>query len=342
MCHLQQLHEQFQEEGLAILGFNCSDDKQIAIEFLAENGATFPTILDASDEATKVGFQDYRISGVPVNYIIDQEGKVVDAWYGYQEGHARALAALKKASGELAEAIEQLQAATAVQSAPEVLFAAERLFKAIRSADYEHDWAGTEDWRRFPADDVDYSVYHSRLDWVRWVCKKFKANPIADVRLGEVFPGSEGNPTVHFELVLEDGEVWQGDLPFRWDPKEEQWTGWRGLDWHLQHERNLLELTKRMGIVPDLSEVGQGLPPKVDVIPGSPAEKAGLRSGDRIVALNDQKIERLEDMPAIWGKLKLFNGLRLTVDRDGKQVELKLFDFIRGLLESSDQGTTSE
>jgi hypothetical protein len=37
------------------------------------------------------------MSGVPLNYIIDAQGKVVDAWYGYQEGHPRALAALKKA-----------------------------------------------------------------------------------------------------------------------------------------------------------------------------------------------------------------------------------------------------
>jgi hypothetical protein len=34
---------------------------------------------------------------VPLNYVIDREGKVVDAWYGYEKGHKRALAALEKA-----------------------------------------------------------------------------------------------------------------------------------------------------------------------------------------------------------------------------------------------------
>jgi len=84
-----------------MLGFNASDDKQIALDFMRENGATFPTILDSSDAATKVMFQDYRGSGVPLNYIIDRDGNVVDAWYGYEAGHARAIAALKKMGVDL-------------------------------------------------------------------------------------------------------------------------------------------------------------------------------------------------------------------------------------------------
>jgi hypothetical protein len=43
------------------------------------------------------------MSGVPLNYIIDAQGKVVDTWYGYQEGHPRALAALKKAGLKIDE-----------------------------------------------------------------------------------------------------------------------------------------------------------------------------------------------------------------------------------------------
>lgn len=97
MRHLQKLHEKYCDRGLVILGLNGSDDKRIAMEFLRENAATFPTILDSSDAATKVSFGDYKCTGVPLNYIIDPQGRVVDAWYGYEEGHKRALAALKKA-----------------------------------------------------------------------------------------------------------------------------------------------------------------------------------------------------------------------------------------------------
>jgi len=86
---------------MVILGFNCSDDKKIALEFMKENSATFPNIIDSTEEATKAGFQGYRMSGVPLNYIIDSDGKVVDAWYGYEKGHKRALAALEKAGLKL-------------------------------------------------------------------------------------------------------------------------------------------------------------------------------------------------------------------------------------------------
>jgi thiol-disulfide isomerase/thioredoxin len=103
MRHLQQLHEKYSGKGLVILGFNCADDKKIALEFLAENGATFPTILDSSDEARKIQFSGYKGSGVPLNYIIDKEGKVVDTWYGYEKGHPRALTALKKAGLKIEE-----------------------------------------------------------------------------------------------------------------------------------------------------------------------------------------------------------------------------------------------
>jgi hypothetical protein len=41
------------------------------------------------------------MSGVPLNYVIDKEGIIIDAWYGYEQGHKRALAALEKAGLEL-------------------------------------------------------------------------------------------------------------------------------------------------------------------------------------------------------------------------------------------------
>ncbi len=101
MCHLQQLHEKYKDKGLVILGFNFSDDKQIALDFLHENSATFPNILDASDEAIKTGFITYGAAATPVNYVLDRDGKIVAAWIGYEKGHKRALAALEKAGLKL-------------------------------------------------------------------------------------------------------------------------------------------------------------------------------------------------------------------------------------------------
>jgi glutathione peroxidase-family protein len=110
MCHLQEFHKKYKDKGLVILGFDCSDDKQIALEMLRENDATFTNIIDSSEAALKVSFHDYQTKGasaVPMSYIIDRDGNVVDAWYGYEEGQPKAIAAFKKAGGELAETIRQ-------------------------------------------------------------------------------------------------------------------------------------------------------------------------------------------------------------------------------------------
>jgi hypothetical protein len=176
------------------------------------------------------------MNGVPLSYLIDRDGKVVNAWYGFgeQEGESRVIAALQKMGGRLAEAVRQDMDSRAAKAAPEVAAAAKRLFEAIRAADYDHDWTSGDDWKRFPAKDVDYNVERNAPGWMRWVCKKFKANSIVDVQLGKVFAGADGSPTVPYELRLKDGDVLRGDLPFQWDSERKQWIGWEGLDWHLR------------------------------------------------------------------------------------------------------------
>jgi peroxiredoxin len=110
MRHLQNLYARFGDKGLVILGFNCSDDTKIALEMLRDNDVTFPNIIDSSEAAVKVCFQQYQGrwgSAVPMSYIIDREGKVVDAWYGGEEQHPKAMAAMQKLGGELADAVRE-------------------------------------------------------------------------------------------------------------------------------------------------------------------------------------------------------------------------------------------
>jgi len=101
MRHLQELYEKYKDRNVVILGLNCADNKKIALDFLRDNSATFPNILDTSHTALKVVHDDYKKGGTPLNYIIDREGMIVDAWYGYEEGHKRAMAALEKAGVKL-------------------------------------------------------------------------------------------------------------------------------------------------------------------------------------------------------------------------------------------------
>jgi peroxiredoxin len=89
MVHLQRVHEAFAGKGLVVLGYNCSDDAAIARDLMKKQGVNYPTILDGSEQATHTFFQRYWGSGVPLNYVIDREGRVAAAWYGYQEKDPR-------------------------------------------------------------------------------------------------------------------------------------------------------------------------------------------------------------------------------------------------------------
>lgn len=60
------------------------------------------------------------------------------------------------------------------------------------------------------------------------------------------------------------------------------------------------------------------------IIPGSPAEKAGFKLGDIIVAFNDKTIDRSADLPPIVGASSLEDKSIARVLREGKVVELKV------------------
>lgn len=65
------------------------------------------------------------------------------------------------------------------------------------------------------------------------------------------------------------------------------------------------------------------LPPLVDaVVPNSPAERAGFKSGDTIVAIDGTKIDRFDDLQRIVGSAA-GEELTFTVERGGQNIMLK-------------------
>jgi peroxiredoxin len=72
------------------LGVNTADDRKIVLDYVKENGMTFPNVLDTSDAAYKamMQYETLGMSAVPMTYVIDREGKVVMAWYGFDKDEA--------------------------------------------------------------------------------------------------------------------------------------------------------------------------------------------------------------------------------------------------------------
>lgn len=59
------------------------------------------------------------------------------------------------------------------------------------------------------------------------------------------------------------------------------------------------------------------------VIPGSPADKAGLKEGDIIVKINNQELNDKNTLGSVIGKLKVGDEVELTYVRDGKEQTVK-------------------
>jgi peroxiredoxin len=96
MPYLSKLYGKYRDKGLVVLGFNCADEKQRVVDMLRKNSVSFPNIVDASSDARQTSSKDYRGTAVPLNYIIDKQGKIAAAWYGYKDGDERGLEVLKK------------------------------------------------------------------------------------------------------------------------------------------------------------------------------------------------------------------------------------------------------
>src|SRR4030043_1237455 len=77
-----------------------------------------------------------------------------------------------------------------------------------------------------------------------------------------------------------------------------------------------------LGIVPDFAFVGEGCRLS-GVMPGSPAEKSGLREGDVIIRINSDDIHSLKDLSNILKSLKPGNKVSIIFIRDGKEMKVE-------------------
>ncbi|MDD4856678.1 MAG: redoxin domain-containing protein [Candidatus Krumholzibacteria bacterium] len=93
LVQLQKLHNKHAGDGLVVLGFNCSDGRAAAKEFLGEKAIGFPNIADTTAAAREVLYEKYQTpngqSALPLNYIIDRQGRIAARWYGYRRGDNR-------------------------------------------------------------------------------------------------------------------------------------------------------------------------------------------------------------------------------------------------------------
>lgn len=74
---LQQLHEEFESQGVTFVGVNVYDQAATARSFAQEFGVTYPSILDVDDAAVRLAFSDkVPPQAIPSTLVLDREGRV--------------------------------------------------------------------------------------------------------------------------------------------------------------------------------------------------------------------------------------------------------------------------
>lgn len=71
MPAFQRLKEDFGDE-IGIIAVNSGEDEETVMEFVEENGYTFPVVLDADYDVSML----YPTNGIPYTVILDEEGSV--------------------------------------------------------------------------------------------------------------------------------------------------------------------------------------------------------------------------------------------------------------------------
>ncbi|MBM3287986.1 MAG: M20/M25/M40 family metallo-hydrolase [Candidatus Eisenbacteria bacterium] len=77
-----------------------------------------------------------------------------------------------------------------------------------------------------------------------------------------------------------------------------------------------------LGTIPDMAYQGDGVLVS-GVLPGSPAEQAGIKAGDRIVAIDGEKIGGLEDFSGILKSRQPGDKVLVKLLRDGKEATVE-------------------
>lgn len=91
----EEIVEQFKDQDFVLLAISRGEDRETVMKFREDNGYDFPMGLDAD----KSIFAKFASNGIPRNYLVNKNGKIVSADAGYSAEHFDAL--IKKIKKEL-------------------------------------------------------------------------------------------------------------------------------------------------------------------------------------------------------------------------------------------------
>ena len=74
---LEEVWQKYQQQGVGFLGINIYDQPASARAFAADNGVTYPSVIDADDGQVKLAFAAATpIQATPTTLVMDRQGRV--------------------------------------------------------------------------------------------------------------------------------------------------------------------------------------------------------------------------------------------------------------------------
>jgi peroxiredoxin len=101
MPALEQLHKQYQSEGLAVLAVDHKESDEQVKAFFQKHTLSFPSLIDHNGSV----FRDYLVAGMPTTYLIGRDGQFLARGIGGRdwmraEAHELIRTLLKKGPGQ--------------------------------------------------------------------------------------------------------------------------------------------------------------------------------------------------------------------------------------------------
>ena len=90
MLALEQVHREFSSRGLAIIGVNARENKDVVGRYAKELGMTFPLVLDPNGKINAL----YGVIGLPTTFVVGRDGRAIAFAIGprqWESAPARAL-----------------------------------------------------------------------------------------------------------------------------------------------------------------------------------------------------------------------------------------------------------
>jgi cytochrome c biogenesis protein CcmG/thiol:disulfide interchange protein DsbE len=90
---LERLHREFAPRGLAVIGINAREDKEVVGRYATELGLTFPLVLDPVGRNSDL----YGVIGIPTTFLVGRDGRAVAFAVGPRDWSGPAARALIQA-----------------------------------------------------------------------------------------------------------------------------------------------------------------------------------------------------------------------------------------------------